>query len=95
MNVTQDGVPGDNSNKKSYKSGVQGDLSLQNDEGFPHRPNPETRLTTQAEPQSLIYLVFDLETTGLFRPKYDIFKLASIMLNYEGIMVKDSIFTPL
>ena len=37
-----------------------GDPSSNNDEGSPPIPNPETRLTIQAELWSLLNLVFDL-----------------------------------
>ena len=59
---------------------------------YPPYPNPETRLTIQAEPGSLLFLDFDLETTGLSRSKKDIIELASIMLDHEGITDEDSSF---
>ena len=88
----EDGVPNDNNNQSSCKTGVQGKLSLRNDEVLPPRLNPETILTTQAEPGIIIYLIFDLETTRLSRLKYDIIEMASIMIYHEGIRVKVSSF---
>ena len=63
------GFPDDNINQNSYESEVQGNPSSQNYEGLPPHPNPKTRLTTQVEPWSLLYLVFYLETMGLYRSK--------------------------
>ena len=47
----------------------------------------KTRLTSQAEWEKILHLVFDLETTGL-----SMINLASIIIDHEGITIEDSIF---
>ena len=89
---TEDEVPNDNNNQISCETEFQVYPLSHNDEVLPHITNPETRITTQAEPGSLLYHIFDLEMTVLSRSKNDILELASILIDHEGIIIKDFSF---